>query len=448
MIITGLSALFIINLFSLMRLYNAITEETVKIALLCIEESDIEEIEFRLKEISGRSDDEQHISIFKAFTFDVEASEEEEDKSEKSSQILDVFGQLMKEVRLVAHQYIDSILPVNMQVLDSLIASNFKNKGISAGVFYSELVDLNTGKVLASSRPATMQTKTAFYQYEFDTENKFAFQVYTTSMTGSVLKRMSGMLVSTLLTIALLGYAFGYFIRVVIRQKTLEEMKRDFTNNMTHELNTPISVAYSAIDTLIHFRQGESREKRAKYLNICLEQLTRLRDMVEHILSMSMDKNTTIDLNRSNIELMPLFDRIAGQQKLKAAKNVEITWRVQPENLTVFADETHLDNIINNLLDNAIKYAADNVKIEVRSYTAGDRCIISIKDDGVGISKENQKHIFDKFYRSPQGNRHNVKGFGLGLFYVKTMIERHNGEITVKSALNKGAEFIIKLPIG
>ena len=445
MIIIGLSMLFIINLFYLMRLYDTIAEETAKIALFCIEESDIQELEYRLKANSRLPDEEQSISIFKSMTFDADMSEEEIDGN--SEQIMNVFSQLMKELRLTVHQSIDSILPVNLQILDSLIASNFKNKGISADVFYSELVDLKTDRVLASSRPATMQKKTVFYNYEFDTDNNYAYQVYTTSMTGSVLKRMSGMLTSTFLTIVLLGYAFGYFIRVVIRQKTLEEMKRDFTNNMTHELNTPISVAYSAIDTLINFRQGESREKRTQYLHICMEQLTRLRDMVEHILSMSMDENKTIEMSMNHIELMPLFARIAGQQKLKAVKNVDIALGVRPENLTVFADKTHLYNIINNLIDNAIKYSAANVKIDLRSYTDGNNCIISIKDDGVGISKENQKHIFDKFYRTPQGNRHNVKGFGLGLFYVKTIVERHNGEITVKSALNRGTEFVIKIPL-
>jgi signal transduction histidine kinase len=207
------------------------------------------------------------------------------------------------------------------------------------------------------------------------------------------------------------------------------------------------SFAYSAVDTLLNFKQGESRGKSKQYLNICIEQLAHLRDLVEHILSMSMDKNRNISINKVYVELKSLFTQIIGRQKLKTEKYIDTDIIVLPENLSVYADKTHFGNIINNLIDNAIKYSLDNVKIEIKAYLDEKYCIISIKDNGIGISKENQKHIFDRFYRVPQGNLHNVKGYGLGLFYVKTIIERHDGEITVKSAPNKGAEFIIKIPI-
>ena len=342
------------------------------------------------------------------------------------------------------HQAIDSIMPVNLLQLDSLVASKFINKDISASVYYSETIDLNTGIVMASSRTSTSGIKNNFFLFEYDIENNYAYKIYTSSMTESVLGRMSGILISTFLMIILLGYAFWYFIRTVVKQKTLEEMKRDFTNNMTHELNTPISIAYSAADTLLNFKQGESKEKRNEYLNICIEQLSRLRDLVERILSMSMEKSQSISINMEKIEIYPLFTRISDQQKLKTDKYVEINISVEPENLTVYADKTHLNNIINNLIDNAIKYSYDNVKIQIQSYIYEENCIISIKDNGIGISMENQKHIFDKFYRVPHGNLHNIKGYGLGLFYVKTIIELHNGEISLISAPNKGSEFILK----
>lgn len=148
-----------------------------------------------------------------------------------------------------------------------------------------------------------------------------------------------------------------------------------------------------------------------------------------------------------NIELNPLFVQIANQQKLKAGKSVEVDIFVQPGNLSLCADKVHLYNIISNLMDNAIKYSSENVEISIRSYVEDEHCVISIRDSGIGISPENQKHIFDKFYRVPQGNLYSTKGYGLGLYYVKTLVERHNGEITVKSFLNEGAEFIIKIPV-
>jgi len=258
---------------------------------------------------------------------------------------------------------------------------------------------------------------------------------------------MSGILVTTFLIIVLLSYAFWYFIRTVIQLKSLEEMKSDFTNNMTHELKTPIAVAYSAADTLLNFKQGESKEKREQYLTICIEQLSRLHDLVEQILSVSMEQSKKITINKETIELYPLISQIVHHHTLKAGKSPEIYVEIHPETLTVYADRTHLKNIINNLIDNAVKYASDNVKITIESYIDNGYCFIIIKDNGIGISQENQKYIFDKFYRVPQGNLHNVKGFGLGLFYVKTMVEQHGGEITVRSSLNKGSEFVIKLPV-
>jgi signal transduction histidine kinase len=442
MIIVGLSLLFIINIFYLKGLYNTIAEETGKIMLLSIEEADNEELQSRLYAISRLSDSISSISIGKSIK-----AADSTGTGKDSIATMNILSQIINEIKVTLHKTIDPMIPVNLRQLDSLIVSNFKNKGISAELYYSEIVDLKTGAVIASSRLATAQMKTNPYLYEYDMENEYAYKIYTASMTGTVLKRMSGILATTFLTIVLLGYALAYFIKTVVNLKTLEEMKKDFTNNMTHELNTPISVAYSAVDTLLNFKQGESKEKRRQYLNICIEQLSHLRDLVEHILSMSMDRSKNIVLNRDNIEIKPLFTQIAEQQKLKTEKCVDIELLVLPENLTVYADRTHLYNIVNNLVDNAVKYSSANVKIQIRSFIDEGHCIISIKDNGTGISQENQKHIFDKFYRVPQGNLHNVKGYGLGLFYVKTMVEQHGGEITIKSSLHKGSEFIIKIPI-
>jgi signal transduction histidine kinase len=225
-------------------------------------------------------------------------------------------------------------------------------------------------------------------------------------------------------------------------------MKSDFTNNMTHELKTPLAVAYSAIDTLLNFKQGENRDKRNQYLQICIEQLSHLSGLVEQILYVSMERTKKITLNKETVELKPFIAQIAGNHTLKANKPVDIHIDIQPETLSVHADATHLNNIINNLIDNAVKYATSEeaVEITVASYMEKEFCILSVKDNGMGISPENQKLIFDRFYRVPQGNLHDIKGFGLGLSYVKSIVERHGGCITVKSALHKGAEFIIKIP--
>jgi signal transduction histidine kinase len=445
-IIWGISLLFIFNLFYLTKLYNAIVDETAKIMIASIEEADGDELQSRLAAISSLSDRE-HMKI----TIDKSIVTENDDSDHKAGEDamanIAVFSQLMKEVRQTVHHVIDTIIPPDLSLLDSLIVVNSRNRGISPFLYYSEIVDISTGAILASSRTTKSGKIRNTYLYEYDPENRYAYKVYTASMTRAVLERMSGILFTTLLIILLLGYAFWYFIRTVVRQKTLEEMKQDFTNNMTHELKTPISVAYSAVDTLLNFKQGESREKREQYLNICIEQLSYLRDSVERILSMSMEQTNNVILHMDDVELNPLFVQIANQQKLKTNKSVDIDIFVRPENLILCADKVHLYNIISNLVENAIKYSLEHVEICIRSYIEDEHCVISIRDNGVGISPENQKHIFDKFYRVPQGNLYSTKGYGLGLFYVKTMVERHNGKITIKSSLNEGAEFIIKIPV-
>ena len=224
-------------------------------------------------------------------------------------------------------------------------------------------------------------------------------------------------------------------------------MKQDFSNNMTHELKTPISVAYSAVDTLLNFKQGNNKDKREQYLKICLDQLSNLRDAVERILSMSKEQSSDMILNKEEFELNSILIQIANQQKMKTEKSLDIDILVKPANMTIYADKIHFFNIISNLIDNAIRYSSENVFIRITSYLDDKQCIISIKDNGIGINKENIKHIFEKFYRVPQGNLYNTKGYGLGLYYVKTMIERHKGEITVKSSAKEGTDFIIKLPV-
>ena len=223
-------------------------------------------------------------------------------------------------------------------------------------------------------------------------------------------------------------------------------MKSDFTNNITHELKTPIAVAYAANDALLNFNLAEDKMQRDKYLNICQEQLQRLSGLVEQILSMSMERRKTFRLHPETFNLCDLFPALIEQHKLKAGKPVEIRLDIKPEDLAITADRTHFSNILSNLIDNAIKYSPEEADVVVHCRkTETGQIEISISDHGTGIPADKQLLIFDKFYRVPTGNIHNTKGFGLGLFYVKTMVEKHNGTVTVKSEPGKGSTFTIRL---
>jgi signal transduction histidine kinase len=408
---------------------------------LSIENADGEELQIRLAAISALSNSSQSaISINRTI-------EEEGSTNVNSESSPAIFSELMKDIRQTIHQAIDTIIPPNLALLDSLITVNLNERSIKTNLFYTEIIDLNTNTVLTSSRTTENRKRNHTFIYEYDSENRLAYKVHTAPVMRAVLSRMSGILTTTLLTILLLSCAFWYFIRTVVRQKALEEMKQDFTNNMTHELKTPISVSYAAIDTLLNFKQGEDSEKRKQYLNICIEQLSHLQELVDKILSMSMERSESSPLKKKNIPILQMFSDIAEQQAIKSDKCVDIETFVEPFDLEIYADESHLQNILGNLVDNAIKYSFESVKIKLNARQENNYCILTIKDNGIGISSENQNYIFDRFYRVPHGDLHQVKGFGLGLFYVKTIVEQHEGKISVKSEINKGSEFTIKIPV-
>ena len=201
---------------------------------------------------------------------------------------------------------------------------------------------------------------------------------------------------------------------------------------------------------MLNFNQAEEKIQRDKYLRICQEQLQRLSGLVEQILSMSMERRKTFRLHPEVLSIEGILEPLIEQHKLKSEKPVHISMDIEPSGLTLTADRTHFSNIISNLIDNAIKYSPEEAEVNIRcrqtcSAEQGELVEITISDRGIGIDSEKQKHIFDKFYRVPTGNLHNVKGYGLGLFYVKTMTEKHGGSVSVKSEPGKGSTFIVKL---
>ena len=267
------------------------------------------------------------------------------------------------------------------------------------------------------------------YQYEFSASKHEIYRLTTEPLGGIVLRQMAGILTTSLIILLILGFSFWYLIRTILRQKTLEEMKSDFTNNITHELKTPIAVAYAATDALLNFHQADNPTKRERYLRICQEQLQHLSGLVEQILSMSMERRKTFRLHLEEVRLKEILPPLIEQHKLKADKPVRISLQITPEELTVTADRTHLTNMLSNLLDNAVKYSLEHADIAVscrlcqeneETYTE-----ICVSDCGIG-------------------NRHEVKGYGLGLFYVKTMIKKHGGTIHVTSEPGKGSRFTLQ----
>jgi len=251
-----------------------------------------------------------------------------------------------------------------------------------------------------------------------------------------------------LVTILVLGY-LGFSVYIIVRQKRLADIKTDFINNMTHELKTPIATIGLSSNALLSGNIGDDPERLNRYASIIYRENKRLESQVERVLNIAkMDKNslnlkrTMFDVHEFILEAKESFDFNLEEQ------NGELNIELGAQNHVVYADPVHIKNVIYNLLDNAVKYRREEyLKLTIRTRNDKKYLIIDIEDNGIGISKENMELIFDKFYRVPTGDIHNVKGFGLGLYYVKTIIEQHGGHVHLKSQLGKGTTFSLFLPL-
>ena len=351
------------------------------------------------------------------------------------------------------HAGMDVLLDPDFTAYDSLLCDELHRAGLStpyrlaylhrgskADSSYTYVDTLGTRGTAGYVPSARAKT----YEYSYDLHKQWLYLLTLEPMGGLVLRQMTGILATSAFILMVLCFSFWYLIRILLRQRTLEEMKDDFTNNITHELKTPIAVAYAANDALLNFGATADEAKRTRYLRICQEQLKRLGGLVEQILSLSMERRKTFRLHPTTFPAIDVIAPLIEEHKLKADKPADIRMHITPPDLTVTADRTHFSNIVSNLLDNAIKYSRDRAEVDICCRIEDSDFVLSIRDQGIGIPKERQAHVFDKFYRVPTGNLHEVKGYGLGLFYVKTMVERHGGTVEVRSEAGRGSEFIVK----
>ena len=242
---------------------------------------------------------------------------------------------------------------------------------------------------------------------------------------------------------------FGFSISVIFKQKKLSEIKNDFINNMTHELKTPIATIGISSETLMNLNPDNSKDKLLRYASIIYKENKRLESQVERVLNVANLDKSEINLNMTVFDIHEIIEEAKENFEFNQLEEHGGVIKVDlaAQDSILHADLVHITNIVNNLLDNAIKYCDKVPNILVSTQNHKGKVVVNFKDNGKGISRDNLKYIFDKFYRVPTGNLHDVKGFGLGLFYVKTILEELNGSIQVKSVLGKGSEFIITLPI-
>jgi two-component system phosphate regulon sensor histidine kinase PhoR len=240
---------------------------------------------------------------------------------------------------------------------------------------------------------------------------------------------------------------FGFSLATIIKQKRLSEVITDFINNMTHELKTPIATISLSSEMILRLETDDDLEKAKKYAGIIFKENKRLETQVERVLNISTLDTENTTLNKKSLDFHELLDEVKDTFDFnQLANGGKILIENNASVFTIQADPIHITNVVYNLLDNAVKYCSTKPFISITTKNERNYLIIEIKDNGIGIRKEDLKMIFDKFYRVSTGNIHDIKGFGLGLFYVKLIINEHNGSIDVKSKLGEGSAFTIKLP--
>lgn len=240
---------------------------------------------------------------------------------------------------------------------------------------------------------------------------------------------------------------FLYSMFVILRQKRLSEMQKDFINNMTHEFKTPISTIRISADTFLNNPKIKEDARLSQYAKIIKEQNARLNNQVEKVLQIARIEQDNFRLNKEEIDLQPFLESVATANKLTVESlGGSLNTVMDIEGVTVTADKLHFNNILHNLLDNSIKYCDEIPEITFSAKTVNKSVIIEIQDKGIGITQEQQAKIFNKFYRVPTGNVHNVKGFGLGLFYVKNICRSHGWKVNLKSQEGKGTTLQIEIP--
>jgi Signal transduction histidine kinase len=264
-----------------------------------------------------------------------------------------------------------------------------------------------------------------------------------------LLKKISLPILFSILLIGITLVTFSLLYRNLLRQQRLAEIKNEFISNITHELKTPIATVGVAIEALKNFNAIHDAQKTKEYLDISSNELQRLGLLVDKVLKLSMFEKKEIELNKEHFNIMEVTREVLDAMKPQFEKqNAVVTLNSAGSEFVIYADKLHITSVLYNLFDNALKYSNNEPVIDI-GITSGENSItLIVKDNGIGIAHEYRKKIFEKFFRVPSGNRHSVKGYGLGLSYVSEIIKRHGGTVEVESELDRGSTFIVKLPTG
>jgi len=361
----------------------------------------------------------------------------------KNSGAITILDSIANPIEMLSSKIIISFAEdsFSLKKLDSLllIELNRKNITVDYGLAHSGFLDNATTlrpELIEKSRLST----TAKSPYSFYNNS---LTVHFSNITFTILKKNFVGIMLSLLLVSSVIFCLLYLLKIIKQQKQLAEVKNDLINNITHEFKTPIATIGVAMEAIQEFNQSHDREKNLRYAKISQEQVEKLNGMVEKLLETATLDSERLSLNFEEHDLVELIERTTTKETL-SDENKTITFISSEEKILHLIDVFHFENAINNIIDNAIKYGGDEITVGIKQENGNIE--IGISDTGTGLTEQHRKQIFEKFYRVPKGNTHDVKGFGIGLYYAKKIVEKHQGTITLHA--DKKTTFIIKLPIG
>lgn len=342
--------------------------------------------------------------------------------------------------------YVETNCYLKLDNLDSLIRHEFLTNDITAS--YDYYLVKPEGEIVLGNHVSNLVEITEFACKTREDEGEILnFKVRINDKTTYLFNSMGIWIFSSLSLLVLLA-VFTFIMVAIFKGKKLANLKKDFVNNMTHELKTPIANISVASDAIRNNNREMDPDKVKKYADIIFLENERLHKLVNRVLMVATMEKESETVRMESIDLHTIIQHvITNFEPLILQRGGVIKTKLSAEEYQLEADKVHLTNVISNLIDNAIKYSIDNPEIEITTKNQSHGIDITISDKGIGISKENQDRIFEKFFRGETGDLHTTKGYGLGLNYVKLVLEKHNGTISFKSRENEGSNFTIFLPI-
>ena len=338
---------------------------------------------------------------------------------------------------------------VNKEEIQELLSNKLKEDGINIDfefAIYSN--DLATRVRSDNFENDKISPYSVHMFYNENNQSSYKLLVNFPDDKKFILSSNIGMILLSIIFTSIIILAYGSALYQLVKQRKISEIKTDFINNMTHEFKTPIATINLALDAIKNPKVIDDKEKVFRYLTMIKEENKRMHAQVENVLRISKLEKNELNISKDRLDLHDLIeDAITHVELLVEDRQGYIKTFFNAKKPSILANETHFTNVIVNILDNAIKYSPDAPKIEVYTENVGNNILLKVKDYGSGMSKAAAKRVFEKFYREHTGNIHNVKGHGLGLAYVKRIVEDHQGYVSVETEKEKGSTFTIKLPI-